>query len=142
MKMKSTHHVFRAVSLAIGLALLVVTGTAAMIGAFSPVSTPGLYGPLSAAPATETVRHEGEDSLLYTRMARADGSYHWVLTEEPAATLASAPPARGPMLANVSYTLVAKPAGLNKLMKNCSVASNNGKSKPYAAYDLACHTLG
>ncbi len=94
------------------------------------------------APATEAVRHAGEDSLLYTRVARADGSYRWVLTEEPAAMLASGQPAMGPALANVSYTLVAKPAGLNKLMKNCSVAGSEGKPKPSAAYDLACHTLG
>jgi len=47
--MRNTHHMFRAISLAIGLTLLVVTGTAAMIAAFSgPASTPRAYGAMTS----------------------------------------------------------------------------------------------
>lgn len=142
--MKSTHHTIRAISLGIGLALLVVSGTAAMIGAFSaPLSTPqsGLYAPVVISPPAGTPAHSGDDSLLYERVARSDGSSQWVLVEEPAGSVAVAANAANGLRA-VSYTLQGKSAGLNKVLKNCnSLQANGTKSKANGAYDLSCTAL-
>lgn len=140
--MKSTHHTIRAISLGIGLALLVVSGTAAMIGAFSaPLSTlqSGLYTPVAISPAGDTLSHSGDDSLLYERVARGDGSSQWVLVAEPSVAVAGNT-AHG--LRPVSYALQGKPAGLNKVLKNCNSLQTNGtKSKANGAYDLSCTAL-
>jgi len=142
--MKSTHHTIRAISLGIGLALLVVSGTAAMIGAFSaPLFTPqsGLHTPMVTSPAAGTPSHSGDDSLLYERVARSDGSSQWVLVEEPSTNVAVAANAANG-LRPVSYTLQGKPAGLNKVLKNCnSLQANGTKSKANGAYDLSCTAL-
>lgn len=140
--MKSTHNTIRAISLGIGLALLVVSGTAAMIGAFSgPLSAPqnGMHAPMVVAPAAGTPSHSGDDSLLYERIARSDGSIQWVLVEEPLVNVAAGT-ANG--VRPVSYALQGKPAGLNKVLKNCNSTQGNAtKSKANGAYDLSCTTL-
>lgn len=161
--MRNTHHMFRAISLAIGLTLLVVTGTAAMIAAFSgPASTPRAYGaydqPVVLAPlpaAAQALSLAGDDHLLYQRVARADGTQEWELTPAPPSTLArdnssSAVVAMRPALdasgfTRVSYSLQAKPGGFSKTLKSCN---NNGltgpgsKPKTLAAYDISCTTVG
>ena len=153
--MKKVHHTFRVISLGIGLALLVVTGTAAMIGAFSgPVFDPGLYPPVVTGPAAGTHPvHSGDDSVLYERVARADGTHLWVLTGEPASsgvqpgereTLAVAHAAPVASLQQVSYALQAKPAGFSRTPKNCTSAAQ-GNSKPKAlssSYDISCISMG
>jgi hypothetical protein len=140
--MKSTHHTFRVISVGIGLALLVVSGTAAMIATFSgPVYTPSAYTPLAETPAPGSgVFHNGDDTLLYERVARSDGSTQWVLVE-PAVSVASLM-LSGERLQPVSYALQGKPSGLNKVLKNCNNgASNSTRSKAVDAYDLSCVTL-
>ncbi|MGC1176126.1 hypothetical protein [Polaromonas sp.] len=151
--MKKMRHTFRVISLGIGLALLVVTGTAAMIGALSgPAFHPGLYPPVVIGPAAGThPPHSGDDSVLYERVARSDGTHLWVLTEqlpssgvqpgEREALADAAVPVAG--LQQVSYVLQAKPAGFNKVQKNCtSAAHNNGKPKALSSsYDISCISL-
>lgn len=152
--MKKMHHTFRVISLGIGLALLVVTGTAAMIGAFSgPVFDPGLYPPVVTGPAAGThPTHSGDDSVLYERVARSDGTHLWVLTEEPPSSevqpaaretlaVATAPVAG---LQQVSYALQAQPTGFSRAPKNCTSAAH-GISKTKAlssSYDISCVSLG
>jgi hypothetical protein len=144
--MKSTHHTFRVISVGIGLALLVVSGTAAMIATFSgPISAPSsssAYSPVAAAPAAGSgVFHHGDDSLLYERVARSDGSSQWVLINEPAISVAAAM-LSGERLQPVSYVQQGKPSGLNKVLKNCNSSLNAGtKSKAVDAYDLSCAML-
>jgi hypothetical protein len=151
--MKKMHHTFRVISLGIGLALLVVTGTAAMIGAFSgPVSAPGLYPPVVIAPAAGALPpHSGDDSVLYERVARSDGSHRWVLTQEPASSgiqpgdrealaAVAAPDAN---LQQVSFALPAKPAGFSKAPKTCtSPAHGSNKAKAFSTYDISCISMG
>lgn len=143
--MKSTHHTFRVISVGIGLALLVVSGTAAMIATFSgPVYVPSFHAPLAVAPAPGSgVFHNGDDNLLYERVARSDGSAQWVLIQEPAVSVASLM-LSGERLQPISYVLQGKPSGLNKVLKNCNVGTHGGgtKSKAVDAYDLSCATLG
>ncbi|OOG39087.1 hypothetical protein [Polaromonas sp. A23] len=142
--MKSTHHTFRVISVGIGLALLVVSGTAAMIATFSgPISAPSAYVPHAAAPAPASgVFHHGDDSLLYERVARSDGSTQWVLINEPAVSVASLM-LSGERLQPINYVLQGKPSGLNKVLKNCNIGADNGtKPKAVDAYDLSCVTLG
>jgi hypothetical protein len=156
---------FRAITLAIGLALLVVTGTAAMMAAFSgPASTPRAYGsydqPAVIAPlpdAAQALSPAGDDHVLYQRVARADGTQAWELTPAPQTTLAqdnrsSAVVAMRPTLTldspgftRVSYSLQAKPAGFSKTLKSCNsnaVTGQGAKPKTMAAYDISCTTLG
>lgn len=160
--MRNTHPMFRAISLAIGLALLVVTGTAAMIAAFSgPASTPRAYGaydqPVVLAPlpaAAQALSLAGDDHLLYQRVARADGTQEWELTPAPPTTLAqengsSAVVAMrlaldAPGFSRISYSLQARPGGFSKPLKSCSSALTGQGSKPktLAAYDISCSTLG
>lgn len=135
--MKSTHNRFRALGLGMGLALLMVTGTATLMAAFSSAApAANLYRQATpAAPALHPSQHaQGDDTLFYERIVGYDGSHQWVLTAEPDARTTNAGPsiyAGGPTL--VSYTLLAKPAGLNKAMRNCS--------RP-RVYDIVCITLG
>ena len=160
--MRNTHHMFRAISLAIGLALLVVTGTAAMIAAFSgPASTPRAYGaydqPVVLAPlpaAARALSLAGDDHLLYQRVARADGTQEWELTPAPPTTLAQEnsssavlamrPTLDAPGFSRVSYSLQARPGGFSKPLKSCSSALTGQGSKPktLAAYDISCTPLG
>ncbi|MDO8371644.1 MAG: hypothetical protein Q7T39_06900 [Polaromonas sp.] len=163
--MRNTHHMFRAISLAIGLTLLVVTGTAAMMAAFSgPASAPRTYGaydqPVVLAPlpaAAQALSPAGDDHLLYQRVARADGTQAWELTPAPQTTLAqenrsSAVVAMRPTLtlntpgfSRVSYSLQAKPGGFSKTLKSCNNNALTGQSvkpKTLAAYDISCTTLG
>ncbi len=152
--MKSMHNRLRALNQALGLALLLATATAAMIGAFSgPVPTPGLPRPAALAPVTEPAGQPlNSDTLMYQRVALSDGSQHWVLTDEPDVTLAkhhgsyalngrtSAIDAGA--LQNVSYMLLAKPTGLNKVIKNCNSAGTATTTKASGAYDISCNTRG
>ena len=163
--MRNTHHMFRAISLAIGLALLVVTGTAAMMAAFSgPASAPRAYGAndqpvvLASLPAAaQALSPAGDDHVLYQRVARADGTQAWELTPAPPTTLAqehrsSAVVAMRPALTpdtpgftRVSYSLQAKPGGFSKTLKSCNnnaVSGQGSKPKTLAAYDISCTTLG
>lgn len=160
--MRNTHHMFRAISLAIGLTLLVVTGTAAMIAVFSgPASGPRAHGaydqPVLLAPlpaAAKALSRAGDDHLLYQRVARADGSQEWELTPAPPTTLAQEnrssavvamrPTLDAPGFSRVSYSLQAKPGGFSKPLKSChsAVAGQDSKPKTLAAYDLSCATLG
>ncbi|MEO8020764.1 hypothetical protein [Polaromonas sp.] len=152
--MKKMRHTFRVISLGLGLALLVVTGTAAMIGAFSgPALDPGLYPPVAIGPAAGShPPHSSDDSVLYERVARSDGSHLWVLTEE--SPLGGAQPGARETLAattapvaglqQVSYALQAKPAGFSRAPKNCT-STSQGSSKPKAlssSYDISCVSLG
>lgn len=148
--MKKVRHTFRVISLGIGLALLVVTGTAAMIGAFSgPVFDPGLYPPVVIGPAAGThPTHSGDDSVLYERVARSDGTHLWVLTQEPLSSGAQ-PDERETLAAvagvqQVSYALQARPAGFSRAPKNCtSAAHGSGKPKTLSSsYDISCISLG
>ena len=153
---------FRAISLAIGLALLVVTGTAAMMAAFSgPASGPRGYGaydqPVVLAPlpaAARALSLAGDDHLLYQRVARADGTQEWELTPAPPTTLAQEnggsavvamrPALDAPGFSRVSYGLQARPGGFSKPLKSCNSAltSQDSKPKTLAAYDISCTTLG
>jgi len=152
--MKKMHHTFRVISLGIGLALLVVTGTAAMIGAFSgPVPASGLYPAIVITPAAGSLpSHSGDDSVLYERVARNDGSYLWVLIQEPASSgiqpgdreaMAAAAAAPEAALQQVSYALQAKPAGFSKAPKTCtSPAHGSNKPKAFSTYDISCISMG
>ena len=156
--MRSHHNLFRALSLGFGLALLVVTGTAAMIGAFSrPLSGSGApfsaYRPVSASPQFEAIQQAAAaDSLLYERVASSQGGYRWVLTGEAQATefpqatrdtlAAIRPVPETASLSTISYTLQAKPAGWNKQLKNCADIDAVIPGRRHGAYDISCVTLG
>ncbi|MES2242148.1 MAG: hypothetical protein V4639_04675 [Pseudomonadota bacterium] len=160
--MRNTHHMFRAISLAIGLTLLVVTGTAAMMAAFSgPASAPRTYGaydqPVVLAPlpaAAQALSPAGDDHLLYQRVARADGTQAWELTPAPqtlqanensrSAVVATRPTPDTSGFSRVSYSLQAKPGGFSKPLKSCNSGSTSqgSKLKTLAAYDISCTTLG
>ncbi|MDW5443374.1 hypothetical protein [Polaromonas sp. SM01] len=134
--MKSIHNKFRALGLGMGLALLMVTGTATLMAALSSAApAANLYRPATATPALHPAQlAQGDDTLFYERIAGSDGGHQWVLITEPDARPAHTGPsiyAGGPT--PVSYTLRAKPAGLNKAMRNCS--------RP-RVYDIVCITLG
>lgn len=151
--MKSTHNTIRAMAVGIGLTLLVVSGTAAMMAAFSgqpPVTD--MYRRVAIEPVYQPVQPTttaGHDNLLYERVTLADGTHQWMLTGESATSLTHMAQQRGddevePVATaaqsdsiyaggvnTVSYTLVAKPAGLNKTLKSCNRSAHD-------AYDLAC----
>ncbi|MDO9359887.1 MAG: hypothetical protein Q7T70_12940 [Polaromonas sp.] len=153
--MKSTHNTIRAMAIGIGLTLLVVTGTAAMMAAFSaPPPVTDMYRRVAIEPVYQPVQptaFPGHDNLLYERVTLADGTQQWMLTGESTTSLTNmaqqrghdeveavagnSTPANDSIYAGgvktVSYTLLAKPAGLNKILKNC-----NGSSVD--AYALAC----
>ena len=117
--MKSTHNIIRALSIGIGLTLLLVTGTAAMIGIFSgPLQTSSLFHPVAITPVQLAAAQQppGSDSLLYERVAHSNGGYQWVLIDEP--------------------------DRLKKVARICSSASAETKSKASGAFDLSCYTLG
>ena len=148
--MKSRHNTIRALAIGLGLTLLVVTGTAAMMAAFSgPSPATDTYRRVAFTPSIEsTPIASGHDSVLYERVVLADGRAQWVLIDEADTALSSATLARGAESGDttadntiysgaartVSYTLVVKPAGLNKPVKNCSRSA-------YQAYDIACNTM-
>ncbi|MDI1340562.1 hypothetical protein [Polaromonas sp.] len=161
--MRNTHHLFRAISLTIGLALLVVTGTAAMMAVFSsgPAYAPRAYGQMVLAPLPEAAQTldqalspAGDDHVLYQRVARADGTQVWELT--PAAQSTEAPDNRSnavvatrptfdaPGFSRVSYSLQARPAGFSKTLKSCAhaVIGQGARLKTMGAYDISCTTLG
>lgn len=145
--MRSRHNTIRAFAIGLALTLLVVTGTAAMMAAFS--STPpatDIYRRIAAAPEPASLMATGHDSVLYERVVLADGRVQWVLVDEPVTTLALR--SDTPVTASnnntsalyagtaktVSYTLVVKPAGLSKPVTHCSRSA-------YGAYDIACNTM-
>jgi hypothetical protein len=150
--MKSTHNTIRALAIGLGLTLLVVTGTAAMMAAFSsgPPAT-DIYRRVVVNPVPEPapLMATGHDSVLYERVVLADGRVQWVLIDEPLtslSTLAKSTEA-APAVANnnspdifagaakaVSYTLVVKPSGLSKPVTHCSRSA-------YGTYDIACNTM-
>ncbi|MDI1274168.1 hypothetical protein [Polaromonas sp.] len=161
--MRNTYHLFRAISLTIGLALLVVTGTAAMMAAFSsgPASAPRAYGQMVLAPLPEAAQASGQalspagdDHVLYQRVARADGTQAWELTPAPQTTeatdnrskavVAMRPTFDDPGFSRVSYSLQAKPAGFSKALKSCThaVIGQGAKLKTMGAYDISCASLG
>ncbi len=147
--MKSTHHKLRALGKGLGLAFLLVTGTATMMGVFSsaaPSTAPGVL--ITAAP--QALQQPASDAVLYQRVTDSDGSQRWVLLEESQA-LAFAPASRDLLMAGhpasagisrVSYTLQAKPAGWNKVLKNCAQAESGKPLGSAPAYDIACARLG
>ncbi len=151
--MKSTHHLFRVISVALGLTLLMVTGTAAMIGTFSKPLTPpmqaGLYIPADPVLPAQVAEQSTDDTLLYQRVARGDGSYQWVLTEEPPTVLAARLASRqmatalvgdAPGIYKASYALPGKPLGLSKVLKDCTIYGTRlGAPSPY---DLSCNSVG
>jgi hypothetical protein len=148
--MKSTHNTIRALAIGLGLTLLVVTGTAAMMAAFSssPPAT-DIYR-RAATVSLEPARHmaTGHDSVLYERVVMADGRVQWVMIEEPGTALTTlarrdaatavannnTAPAYSGAAKTVTYTLGVKPPGLSKPLKNCN-------RSPYGAYDIACTTM-
>lgn len=130
--MRSTHNTIRALAIGIGLTLLVITGTAAMMAVFSgPAPTTDIYRRVAITPAFEPATHQatGHDTVLYEPVVLANGRVQWVLIDEPDSASIYAGPAR-----SVSYTLVVKPAGLSKAVKNCNRSSRN-------AYDIACNLV-
>ena len=129
--MRSTHNTIRALALGIGLTLLVVTGTAAMLAVFSspaPATTIHPRVAIAAPLPPTTPQAIGHDTVLYERVV-ANGRVQWVLTDEPDRSTIYSSAAR-----NVSYTLVIKPSGLSKAVKNCNRSTSN-------AYDIACHLV-
>jgi hypothetical protein len=153
--MRSTHKAFRLVSIAIGLALLMVAGTAAMIGVISsPAPVAGLDHPLAIPPVrqAEAMPPVERDTLLYQRVAGRDGITQWVLTEEPGTPLSKGRNAADTLaginasadtggLNNAGYGLLARPAGLNKVVRICSSTVTRAKSKAPDAYDMLCNTV-
>lgn len=130
--MRSTHNTIRALAIGIGLTLLVITGTAAMMAAFaSPAPATDIYRRVAITPTFEPITHQatGQDTVLYEPVVLANGRVQWVLTEAPDTASIYADAAR-----TVSYTLVVKPAGLSKAVKNCNRSTSN-------AYDIACHLV-
>ncbi|HYW56534.1 MAG TPA: hypothetical protein VE934_06225 [Polaromonas sp.] len=151
--MKSTHHLVRVTSLAIGLALLMVTGTAAMISTFSAPHQRAEHASLMTrvGNSAEVATHSaGDDTLLYQRVIRSDGSAHWALVEEASTTLAlrantdiasDSPVALSTLgIHRVNYMLTAKPGGLNKAVKNCGAGSQT-RSSAAGVYDILCNTM-
>ena len=152
--MKSTHHILRALGKGLGLAFCLITGTAVMLTVFSSVTPSAFPDGKFISPATaavsRTVPQPSADSVLYQRVAQADGSQRWVMLEESQA-LAFAPASRDILMADspastgltrVSYTLEAKPAGWNRVLKNCSQAEAGKALGAAPAYDIACARLG
>ncbi|MDP1565525.1 MAG: hypothetical protein Q8L91_04580 [Polaromonas sp.] len=134
--MRSRHNTIRAVAIGIGLTLLVVTGTAAMMAAFSS-STPAtdIYRRVAVAPEPAPLLATGQDSVLYQRMVLADGRVQWVLLDAPVTVAHNNTSALYAATTNpVSYTLVVKPVGLSKPVISCSRSA-------YGAYDIACNTM-
>lgn len=153
--MKSTHNKLLALGKGMGLAFCLVTGTAAIMGVFSSV-TPSAPLPdaIFMSSAQAAVPHAEQqpagDSVLYQRVTQSDGSQRWVLLEESQA-LAFAPASRDLLMAElpasasisrVSYTLEAKPAGWNKVLKTCVQAEVGKPVGSAAEYDFACAKLG
>jgi hypothetical protein len=146
--MRSRHNTIRAFAIGLGLTLLVVTGTAAMMAAFATAPPASDIYRRVAAPAPEPapLMATGHDSVLYERVVLADGRVQWVLIDEPVTTLAKGSDRPAPVASSntpalyavaakpVSYTLVVKPAGLSKPVTNCSRSA-------YGAYDIACNTM-
>lgn len=154
--MRSTHNTIRALAIGLGLTLLVITGTAAMMAAFSdPAPATDIYRRVAATPTFEPATHvaTAHDSVLYERVVLADGRVQWVLSDESgislpmladsgkiAVTVANnnnnnnAIPAYSGAVKAVSYTLVVKPAGLSKAIRNCSGST-------FRTYDIACNTM-
>ncbi len=154
--MKSTHHMFRVASLAVGLALLMVTGTAAMIGTFSAPLASAVHASLnhpvgSSTAAEATMTTAAADTLLYQRVIRSDGSAQWVMVEEPSTTLAlrsnpdtataSSLAISGSGLQRANYILSAKPAGLNKAVKSCGSNGKPSRASASDVYDILCNTM-
>lgn len=155
--MRSTHNTIRALAIGLGLTLLVITGTAAMMAAFStPAPATDMYRRVAMTPSVDPVTHvaTAHDSVLYERVILPDGQVQWVLTDAqdkgPAivAELSASPATvtknnttgsySAPRIGDtgrVNYTLAVKPAGLSKAVRNCSRSA-------YDAYDIACNTLG
>ncbi len=142
--MRSTHNTIRALAIGLGLTLLVVTGTAAMMAVFSnPAPATDMYRRVAVTPTIDPVTHvaTAHDSVLYERVILPDGRVQWVLTAgqdtgtvaTSLATHAYSTPRIGDT-GHVSYALAVKPAGLSKAVRNCSRSA-------YDAYDIACNTM-
>jgi hypothetical protein len=145
--MKSTHNTIRALALGLGLTLLVVTGTAAMMAAFasSPPAT-DIYRRFATTtvPEAAPLMATAHDSVLYERVVLADGRVQWVLIEEPGTTLAKSSealpavathtPSETVSASSFSYVLAVKPAGLSKAVTDC-------RHSAYGVYDIACNAM-
>jgi len=130
--MRSTHNTIRALAIGIGLTLLVITGTAAMLAVFSgPAPATDIYRRFAITPTFAPTTHQatGHDTVLYEPVVLANGRVQWVLTEEPDTSSIYSGAAR-----TVSYTLVVKPTGLSLAVKNCDRSTNN-------AYNIACNLV-
>ena len=154
--MKSTHNKLRALGKGLGLAFLLVTGTAAMMSAFSgvtPAEVPGaVIRPSATATMPGAVQQAASDSVLYQRVIDTDGSQRWVLLDESQAhafapasrdlLMAERPGSEAGAISRVSYTLQARPAGWDRVLKNCAQAESGKPLGAAAAYDIACAKLG
>ncbi|GAB3470726.1 hypothetical protein GCM10011496_04440 [Polaromonas eurypsychrophila] len=130
--MRSTHNTIRALVIGIGLTLLVITGTAAVMAAFSaPAPATHIYRRVAVTAPLPPTTHQaiGHDTVLYEPVVLVNGRVQWVLSGEPDSSSIYSSAAR-----TVSYTLVVKPTGLSKAVKNCSPPTNH-------AYDIACNLV-
>ena len=154
--MKSTHNQLHALAKGLALAFLLVTGAAIMRGVFSsstPVDRSGGIFPVSALAASpRAAQQSSDDSVLYQRITHTNGSQSWILLEE-AQALAYSPASRDLLMAEspgsdtgsisrVSYVLQAKPAGWQKVLKNCAEIESGKPMGAAAAYSIACTKLG
>ena len=130
--MRSTHNTIRALAIGVGLTLLVVSGTAAMMAAFSgPTPATDIYRRVASTPSFEPATHQAtaHDTVLYEPVVLANGRIQWVLTEAPNTATRDSGETRA-----VSYSLVPKPPGLSKAIKSCNRSANH-------AYDIACNRV-
>ena len=154
--MKSTHNQLHALGKGLALAFLLVTGAATMMGVFSsttPVDRSGGIFPVSAVAASSmAARHPSDDSVLYQRITQTNGSRSWVLLEEAQALafypssrdllMAESPTSDTGSISRVSYVLHAKPAGWQKVLKNCAQIESGKPIGSAASYNIACTKLG
>lgn len=154
--MKSTHNQLHALAKGLALAFLLVTGAATMMGVFSsttPVDRSGGIFPVSAVAASSmSAQQPSDDSVLYQRITQTNGSRSWVLLEEAQALafypasrdllMAESPTSDTGSISRVSYVLQAKPAGWEKVLKNCAQIESGKPIGSAAAYNIACTKLG
>ena len=154
--MKSTHNQLHALAKGLALAFLLVTGAATMMGVFSsttPVDRSGGIFPVSAVAASSMAAQQpSDDSVLYQRITQTNGSRSWVLLEEAQALafypasrdllMAESPTSDTGSISRVSYVLHAKPAGWQKVLKNCAQIESGKPIGSAAAYNIACSKLG
>lgn len=154
--MKNTHNRLLALGKGMGLAFLLVTGAATLLGVFSGTSPVDRSGGVFLASVTAaspgSAQQPSDDTVLYQRITHPDGTRGWVLLEE-AQALAFSPASRDLLMAEspasdtssisrVSYVLQAKPAGWQKALKNCAQIESGKPMGTAPAYNIACTKLG